>query len=380
MLLQNAISIWANAGFDPRGLFLNGEQGMWYDLNDSSTVFQDSAGTTPATWGDPVGRVLDKSGNGNHRIQAASGARPILGREPKRGAVNELVSTDTLATQNVTVTAAERTLSFKGTGTVTLSGASTAGPLAGTGADDRVSLTFTPTAGTLTLTISGSVTEAQLQLGSAFDSYQRVGTTQYDITESGQPSVAYLSYNGTNQWMQTASTVDFSGTDEMSVFAGVRKLSDAAAGTILSNWIGAFGTGGLAIFAPVSVAANFAFDMFAPTSTGSSYTRGLIAPYASPTNRVLSANMDMSQAVAADELKIRVDGADVTPSYSGTTPNGNFGNEIFRFGARRSSGGTPEIFFNGKEYSTIIRGALTSGSLLNRTEQYIARNTAGVTL
>lgn len=80
-------------------------------------------------------------------------------------ATNLLLNSGTLSTQNVTTSAVAYTLSFFGTGTVTLSGTSTAGPLVGTGANDRVSLTFTPTAGTLTLTVSGSVTTAQLESG-----------------------------------------------------------------------------------------------------------------------------------------------------------------------------------------------------------------------
>jgi hypothetical protein len=81
------------------------------------------------------------------------------------GATNELLGSAVLATQGVTVTAAQRTLSFYGTGTVTLTGASTAGPLIGTGANNLVQLTFTPSAGTLTLTVSGSVLNAQLETG-----------------------------------------------------------------------------------------------------------------------------------------------------------------------------------------------------------------------
>lgn len=76
---------------------------------------------------------------------------------------NLLLQTDTLATQSVTVAARQCVLSFYGIGTLTLSGVSTAGPLVGTGASDRVSLTFTPTAGSLTLTVSGSVLQAQLE-------------------------------------------------------------------------------------------------------------------------------------------------------------------------------------------------------------------------
>ena len=43
-------------------LFVNGEQGFWFDPNDLSTMFKDSVGTTPVTAvGQPVGIILDKS-------------------------------------------------------------------------------------------------------------------------------------------------------------------------------------------------------------------------------------------------------------------------------------------------------------------------------
>jgi hypothetical protein len=81
-------------------------------------------------------------------------------------------------TQNCTVAASAYTLSFWGTGTITLTGTSTAGPLVGTGAANRVSLTFTPTAGSLTLTVSGSVQYVNLELGSfATSAIVTVGST-----------------------------------------------------------------------------------------------------------------------------------------------------------------------------------------------------------
>ncbi len=87
---------------------------------------------------------------------------------------NLLLNSATLSTQDVTVTAVPHTLHFTGTGTVTLSGASTAGPLVGTGTGEsnRVSLTFTPSAGTLTLTVSGTVTNADLEVGSTLSSHK----------------------------------------------------------------------------------------------------------------------------------------------------------------------------------------------------------------
>jgi hypothetical protein len=276
--------------FNPKDLFANGEPGVWYDPSDMSTLFQDSAGTTPVTAVEqPVGLMLDKSkglvlgpelvtngdfsngttgwtasssslsvtagvmelyasvnfasffqsfitvvgrryqvsatarrgtggqlglvartssntGNiefvvsnatsdavlsfsfiatttttfvvcntttpgtsywdnisvrelpGNHAFQSTAASRPVLSARK-----NILVNTEALATQTRTVRAVGHVLSFWGTGTVTLSGVSTAGPLVGTGTGDRVSLAFTPTAGNLTLTVSGAVIKAQLE-------------------------------------------------------------------------------------------------------------------------------------------------------------------------------------------------------------------------
>jgi len=62
----------------PHDLFTAGEQGAWYDPSDLSTLFQDAAGTIPVTAdGDPVGLMLDKSGNDNHASQSTSTARPL---------------------------------------------------------------------------------------------------------------------------------------------------------------------------------------------------------------------------------------------------------------------------------------------------------------
>ena len=127
-----------------------------------------------------------------------------LGLLVEEARTNVLLNSATLSTQSVTVAAAANTLSFYGTGTVTLTGVSTAGPLVGTGANNRVSLTFTPTVGVLILTVSGSVTNAQLEAGAFPTSY--IPTTTATVTRAAD--VASITGANFSSWYnQTEGTV-----------------------------------------------------------------------------------------------------------------------------------------------------------------------------
>lgn len=90
----------------PARLFAASEDGFWLDPSDLSTLWQDTAGTTPAVVGDPVGRIDDKSGNGNNALQATSGNRPILRQDADGsyylefdGSNDRLVVTNAMGTQ-----------------------------------------------------------------------------------------------------------------------------------------------------------------------------------------------------------------------------------------------------------------------------------------
>ena len=127
-----------------------------------------------------------------------------LGLLIEEARTNLLLNSQTVSTQNITTTAQAYTLSFYGTGTVTLSGTSTAGPLVGTGVfPNRVSLTFTPTAGTLTLTVSGTVSNAQLEAGGFRTSY--IFTAGASVTRSADVATM-VGNNFTNWYNQTTGT------------------------------------------------------------------------------------------------------------------------------------------------------------------------------
>lgn len=109
---------------------------------------------------------------------------------------NLLLNSETLSTQTITVTAAARTLSFYGTGTVVLSGAHSA-TVAGLGAFPiRTSYTYTPSAGSLTLTVTGSVTFANDELGAFATSY--IPTTTAQATRAAE--IAQMTGANLSSW------------------------------------------------------------------------------------------------------------------------------------------------------------------------------------
>lgn len=356
--------------------------------SDLTGLFTTATGGTNPVPGDPVGLMLDCSQfggktaaqymaangitdptlvPGKHFKQTTAGARPILVRYPKSGVRNRFtVGTTALSSTTVAVTAVPQVLSFKGTGTVTLSGASTAGPLVGTGANDRVQLTFTPSAGTLTLTVTGSVTDAQLELGSTATPYQRV-TNAYDVTESGQPDCYGLMGDGLSKCMVTDAVNP--GTDKVTVVAGVRKLSDAAVGIVaeLSATVGA---------------NNGAFALQAPAGTGSP-SIGFLAKgtalavatstsIASPFTGIITGIGD----IAADTAITRVNGVQVAADTATNQGTGNYGSYPLFLMARNQA----SSFFNGIFWGGHISWKNHAANDLAFIERQMAKNVPEVTL
>ena len=404
-------------------MYQNGEQGAWYDPSDMSTLFQDSAGTTPVTAVEqPVGLMLDKSGRGNHALQATTTKRPTYSRR-----VNLLTKTEQFAdaewsarlfgnwTANNARSAATApsplgdftasTLSFTAPqGSVSVGQRAAVSPGAyrvllwvrltpGVSSPGSAFLNIGVANGNSNawvapysniLNIGPQLTESwklftldhtipasgvnQIELlinkGSSADScsvdvwgasltlatdahlpYQWVNTaTDYDA--AGFPH--YLAFNGTNTTYTTPS-IDFTGTDKMTVWAGVRKNSDAASAVVaeLSANVG-LNTGGFVVFAPLTAAANYAFGSRGTSAgTASAVTTDI---YASPNTSVLTAIGDIS----GDVSSIRVNGATITTTTT-DQGTGNYGNYPLYIGARAGA----SLFFNGRLYSLIVRGAAT---------------------
>ena len=240
-------------------LFSQGEQGVWYDPSDFSTLFQDSAGTTPVTAVEqPVGKILDKSGRGNHATQATSASRPIL-RQDAQG--------------------------------------------------------------------------------------------KY-----------YLFFDGIDDSLATAA-INFTSTDKMTVFAGVRKLSDAAVGVVVE-------------LSADRNTNNGAFSLLAPGSGADRYlwvSKGTLDAFTQAqtgVNAPITSVLVGVGNIVGDTSILRVNGNTVTTTLT-DQGTGNYGNHALYIGRR---GGTT-LPFNGHLYSLIVRAAQSTGAQIASAESYVNSKT-----
>jgi len=135
--------------------------------------------------------------------------------------------------ENITVTAVAHTISFYGTGSITLSGAYSA-VINGAGSYPvRVSLTFTPSAGTLTITPSGSVVDLQVEAGSFASSVIRGEGSA--ITRAAD--VATISGTNFSSWYKQSEgtlVTGFTSVSAMSANKAVVSLNDTSSANYIS--------------------------------------------------------------------------------------------------------------------------------------------------
>lgn len=172
----------------------------------------------------------------------------------------------------------------------------------------------------------------------------------------------YLECDGVDDFLVTAA-INFTGTDKMSVFAGVRKLSDAAIGMIceLSPNVGA-NNGTFWLAAPIGAAAAN-YDFSSKGTVGQSKTR---SGFASPHTAVLTG----TGSIAADAVNLRVNGNDAG-AFGGDQGTGNYGNHALYIG-RRNGASLP---FNGHIYGLIVRGAASTAAQIASTEAWLNQRT-----
>jgi len=140
-----------------------------------------------------------------------------------------------------------------------------------------------------------------------------------------------IQFDGVDDWLQTAA-IDFSNSDEVTVVAGVRKLSDAAAGLVVELTTGL--PSRFALRAPGSAGPNYQFD-----AGGSAIVfLGVVGSFPAPETAILTGQSKIS----TDTLLLRRNGVQNNQAVA-DQGTGNYANAQVFIGRR---GGT-SLPFNG---------------------------------
>ena len=197
-----------------QNLFASSEQGFLPNPNDFATLFQDSAGTTPVTAANqPIGKILDQSGRGNHVTQATAGNRPYLRGTP----LGANLVTDPFFYSGANWTAGSGwTIASPAAGAVTSSAAlSLSGLAAEVGKVYLVAYTVqTRTAGSVAVSFGGATGRSITGVGVFYEYLTTVSTAGLALTGTGFSGKV----RGLSVWDASAGAVgapysfDFNGT------------------------------------------------------------------------------------------------------------------------------------------------------------------------
>jgi len=193
--------------------------------------------------------------------------------------------------------------------------------------------------------------------------YQRVNTaTDYDYDFSKFPP--YLRFDGVDDSMYSAASVDFTSTDKMTVFAGVHKASDVAQGMLIELSSAVSSNDGAFFIAAPTAAGLPGYDLTSKGTTAvQAYSGGT---FPAPATSVLSAIAD----IAGDSALLRVNGvqrANATIDLG----TGNFGNYPLYIG-RRNNASRP---FNGRLYQLALKGKSMTAAEITTVESFVNSKT-----
>lgn len=188
------------------------------------------------------------------------------------------------------------------------------------------------------------------------------------LRQNANTGAYYLEFDGSDDFLVTNS-INFTSTDKVSLFAGVRKLLSTPSVLIeLSNSIANTGT--------FSIQAPRLGDSYGVSVRGTTLNAVDFYTYTSPLSNVISVKTSTLAVNYNQAINVKINGAAVAGvANSSATSTGNYGNYPLYIGRR---GGT-SIPFTGHIYSIVGVGRLATDAETTELEKLIAKNT-GVTL
>jgi hypothetical protein len=187
--------------------------------------------------------------------------------------------------------------------------------------------------------------------------------------QQDEAGLKYLAANGTSSKGTTAA-INLTGTNKLTVWAGLRVTADDSIRIFCElSASSASNVGSINIAAPGGAAANLIYSLNGGSATSFTATRS-----AAPVKLVTSCVFDTAGADRAAEIVPLINGA--TPSLTGNgaadSGTGNFGNHALNLLSRDNGA---SLFFAGRLYGFILRGAAASSGQITDTSAYLSRLT-----
>jgi hypothetical protein len=197
--------------------------------------------------------------------------------------------------------------------------------------------------------------------------YQTTSASRPILRQNAVTGANYLEFDGSDDFLVT-NNIDFTTTDKVSLFAGVRKLSDVSVASVFC-------------LTETPTSSQGTFELYTPQTNGgeglSYYSRGatikstiITTGFKSPSSFVLSAKTDIS----SNSTTVKINSSIFPPAGTGLG-GGYFGDHPLYIGRR----GGVNLPLNGHIYGLIGIGKLVSDSETAAIEKELAKR-AGVTL
>lgn len=362
--------------FSPASLFAMGEQGVWFDPSDLTTMFQDFVGATPVTApGQTVGLILDKSqGLARGPEKRADGSPTVTGTGSSTyntvTGAGSITRVDTSNFGNVIFSGIEADVFYEIDVEYTSGTAAGISLRSNNGVDflltltvgQRLTVRLRTTTADLRVSVNSTASTADFRIYSVkklFGNHANQATAAarpiYQVDGNGK---AYLSFDGIDDFL--VSKVITPGSDKVQAFAGLRKLFDASAGAAFefSN-NGAQSRVSLGVPYLASSTARY-FAVFGGSSLVAASTS--LPMYDAPQTAVITLLGD----IPADRAALYVNSTLVSSVTGDQGLGGYVANNLYI--GRRGGSTLP---FNGRIYGLILRfGSNLSPYQIRAAENY----------